>query len=802
MPGRRVQVIVLDEHDTMVAAWDAIEASGREAVAIAHRSPAGPGPTWTVWRCDDLLDLPASLHESGHRHLGPLLSLEDRHPIRTWPEDASPPTIAVLLLDRKGDPVALLLPDDDPTGSTVFESHRPLPPDRAEPAADIPPDGAAGDTPPREPPTGDDGPARSRSPWWRRRTSDDPDGPTRSGDAGTGGGQDGDTGASPPQPGPVPPGPSQESPPPPPRTAPPSPPDASPPSPASPPQPTSRPPPTGPAPMSPPSPPAPTSTPPSGDTSATGDTARGDTTSRDTTSGSEVDLHPHLVAPARVDSGARATITIGVGARPQPDLGSSEAMTFAATPTGEVLLEVLVVAERFTVHGARQQLRVPADDPDVARLTVTIDADDVDTPTTTRIEVQYGQAGTTVGRAWREVVIAPVGADVATPDRGGAVPVASGSGQAPDLTVMAVAGRDDATMLWTFFSPHDVALPDDAVAWTVPADSARDFALQQVLKMARATTSPLSDEEMTGISRVVADALPPAFWEVLAAVAGAVTATGVGPASILLVTDEPWVPWELAATDGDYLPPEVVDADHPAFLGAQFAMGRWLVPQRRGRVESPTLPPPDAHPVTGLALVVGDYAASVNYRPLPEAEAEADTIDSRYPCSRWVATSEQMGRLLSNELDGGAADVLHMACHGAVDPANTQWSGIVLSDDEDHLSPVMIRGSVLPRARRPLVFLNACQVGQGTDGLSDSGSLGAAFVREGAAGFIAPLWEVDDTVASQLAVDFYRDTLDERLPVGEALRRCRQQWTATTPTRLAYVYWGHPRLQLDLQDHG
>ncbi len=353
-------------------------------------------------------------------------------------------------------------------------------------------------------------------------------------------------------------------------------------------------------------------------------------------------------------------------------------------------------------------------------------------------------------------------------------------------------------MVWTFFSPHDVSLPDQAVVWPFEAANARDLALQQVLKMAKATRSPLSDNEMRGLASAVADAMPPAFWQVLADVAAAPTVPSDRRPSLLLVTDEPWVPWELAATGEDYLAPELVDPDVPDFLGAQFAMGRWLVPRQRGRVESPVLPPPTSHDVAGMALVIGDYAASINWRKLPEAQAEGEALAARYPSSRWTATAPDLDRLLDNDLDGRPGDILHMACHGATDPDNLQWSGIILSDDEDRLSPLMIRGSVLPREQRPLVFLNACQVGQGTDGMSDSGSLGAAFVREGATGFVAPLWEVDDALASSMALDFYRDTLDDGCTVGEALRRSRSKWTPTTSTRLAYVYWGHPDLRLHL----
>lgn len=834
MDGNQVlAVAVVDGGDTVGSAIRAVSDDPREVVAIRHRGDTGI--TWTVWQAATIRRL-ATPGISSDRTLADVLDLARRPGITTLDHSTTDVGGAALVLDEAGLPSNLHLPPDNPEGIGVFEDRphqqqvsRPEPspipstepgdsieasgPDgdgRHDDAHDGNGDGAAdgdegggGDS---DGEAGDEAGSDGGGAWWERGPEES-DGPVRGGDwVSTARPTDPfpDVGvAAPPPPPPAAPTPGPTATPPPAVPAPMAPPPAGPPPTA---MPAPEPGPTGSPPLDPPR--MEEAAPDHGDPprQAVPDEdagADGQPPDETATPGDQVRLHPFLDAPERVDGGARATISVGVGAEAQPGLATSgPAMALLATSQGEVVLEVVIVAEGFTVLGARQQLRVPRDHPDATRLAITVQADEVDEPIRTRIEVQYGQDGTLVGRAWREVVVAPPGVAVAGGVDSGAVPVMPGGEVAADLTVMAVAGQAPQTMLWTFFSPLDVDLPDDAVPWDFPTGSARDFALQQVLKMAQATTSPLSDEEMTGISRVVADALPPAFWELLAEVAAIRVGTraedGAGAASILLVTDEPWVPWELAATDSDYLPPEVVDPDLPAFLGAQFPMGRWLVPKRRGRVESPTMPPPASHDVAGLALVIGDYAASRNFRPLPEAEAEGTLLSSRYPSSRWTATSQDLGRLLADEDAEAIVDVLHMACHGTVDAANAQWSGIVLSDDEDRLSPLMIRGAVMPRTRRPLVFLNACQVGQGTDGMSDSGSLGAAFVREGATGFIAPLWEVDDDLASTLAVDFYRDTLEEHLSVGEAMRRSRAKWDPSASTRLAYVYWGHPSLRLHL----
>jgi hypothetical protein len=55
-------------------------------------------------------------------------------------------------------------------------------------------------------------------------------------------------------------------------------------------------------------------------------------------------------------------------------------------------------------------------------------------------------------------------------------------------------------------------------------------------------------------------------------------------------------------------------------------------------------------------------------------------------------------------------------------------------------------------------------------------------------------------VARDLALDFYRYTLEEGLPAAEAMRRLRASFgtpaAADTSTPLAYMFYGHPALHL------
>ena len=104
----------------------------------------------------------------------------------------------------------------------------------------------------------------------------------------------------------------------------------------------------------------------------------------------------------------------------------------------------------------------------------------------------------------------------------------------------------------------------------------------------------------------------------------------------------------------------------------------------------------------------------------------------------------------------------------------------------------------------PFVFLNACQLGASETILGDYAGMAADFLRIGATAVIAPLWKVDDLLASRAAHDFYTK-ISANISVGAAVREMRAQFTnelATQPDTanygsfLAYQYFGHPNLHL------
>src|SRR5258706_1219479 len=78
-------------------------------------------------------------------------------------------------------------------------------------------------------------------------------------------------------------------------------------------------------------------------------------------------------------------------------------------------------------------------------------------------------------------------------------------------------------------------------------------------------------------------------------------------------------------------------------------------------------------------------------------------------------------------------------------------------------------------------------------------------MKGGLGAFMGALWEVDDQLAHDIALDFWKRALpaDGSVgePVGEILRDMRAKYAVKrnnvpVSTYLAYVYYGHPQLRM------
>jgi hypothetical protein len=315
---------------------------------------------------------------------------------------------------------------------------------------------------------------------------------------------------------------------------------------------------------------------------------------------------------------------------------------------------------------------------------------------------------------------------------------------------------------------------------------------------------PLLDVAIRSLGQLISQILPPAFFSALEEV-GALTRPQ--PPSVLIVSAEPYVPWELAWMIHPFEP------NRPAFLGAQAIVGRWL----RGKPETlagddgvarPAVHPPEHIGVERVAVMAAWYKACDGMSRLPEAEAEADALVQSHGCVALPARADQLRDFLNASLRVGAERVefqaLHFAGHGTFDPAMPDASALFLEGGTPVRS-TLFRAARYGGERQPLLFLNACMLGIGGSVYNDMGGFPGNSLRGGFGGVLGSLWEVDDVIAHEFAVEFWRRALPPAPtpgePIGEILRDLRARYVASEDeaplaTYLSYVYYGHPRLRL------
>ncbi|MFY0572986.1 CHAT domain-containing protein [Cystobacter fuscus] len=165
-------------------------------------------------------------------------------------------------------------------------------------------------------------------------------------------------------------------------------------------------------------------------------------------------------------------------------------------------------------------------------------------------------------------------------------------------------------------------------------------------------------------------------------------------------------------------------------------------------------------------------------------------MSRRFRAVRVAGRRQPIMNLLEN---GHNRDVglLHFAGHGKYS-ANNEVSPSRVFLEDGVLQTLEVRNSRmrLGLKSRPLVIFNACEVGAASELLGGIGGWAETFVSERFAGFIAPLWPVQDAHARSAVEHLVGDLLEQRISVGESLRRLREREAKTSPTFLSYVYVG------------
>jgi hypothetical protein len=550
------------------------------------------------------------------------------------------------------------------------------------------------------------------------------------------------------------------------------------------------PPPPGPTP--PPGPAAPEPTPAIGGSGAVGAGGTVAGSSASGASGADHDeatrtSYARLSCPDAVVAETAFAVEVGLAPTPDPHVLSQP----FTVPTGDYTMTIQLMADGMTLAEPGATWRVDLPVTDLAPypvVTVDLIPDAQQEPVrAASIRAMYSIDGNPIGLAIRPVAIvrtAELIAAAPTPTAAPGVDLALPAGQVPpDLTVRierAGPGSGGQLLFQMLAADPSVDTPDAALAVDIGDEPAAD--LQQISgEMQAVEGKPTQFAAMRGIALTIADRMPLEFWDVLREVAA--LHPDRAP-TILFLSAEPYVPWELALVD----PP--LDPSLPPFLSAQATVGRWVLGQRR-----PPLPPPQSLTVHGLAAVSGIYELP-GWQRLVSAEAEAADLVSAHQAVAVAADTAGVLGLLGGK---PPADVIHFAVHGTSGP-DPAADGLILTDGST-LDPIVVLGT--PLKAHPFVFLNACQVGQGQQLLGDQAGLAAAFLSAGASAVIAPLWSIDDALARGIAARFYERALKGE-PPAEIMRTERAAFlddpATVSSTYMAYQYFGHPGLRLEVPD--
>jgi hypothetical protein len=245
--------------------------------------------------------------------------------------------------------------------------------------------------------------------------------------------------------------------------------------------------------------------------------------------------------------------------------------------------------------------------------------------------------------------------------------------------------------------------------------------------------------------------------------------------SLIITSDEPWIPWELVRpTKG-----QQQDSD---FLAAEFAVLRHLP----GTTPSANLTIRSGHIVMpGLDLTMVKQ----------EQETLADLAQNRFVLASPISTT----RGFLDLCHAGNSQLIHIATHGRFQAEDIPLSPIHLEDGEVILQDLnQLRASSVI-AEKPFVFLNACHSGRlGIDLIGPEGWAKRFMKDFGVTAFIGSQWEISDRLAADFSHSLY-EQLGNGVTLGQALFHARQHIRTAqpgNPTWLAYACYGNPDLQI------
>jgi CHAT domain-containing protein len=265
---------------------------------------------------------------------------------------------------------------------------------------------------------------------------------------------------------------------------------------------------------------------------------------------------------------------------------------------------------------------------------------------------------------------------------------------------------------------------------------------------------------------------------------------GDGFRSIHVFSEDPTIPWELM------LPVREDGSEEMDFLGSRFRLARWHFAPSEAQLDRP----PQSMRIQEIVVIAPSYQGAQElryqeteiqalqgipgYRPVPGVMASVRDLFGRFP-----------------------QGIIHFAGHGFVEPIGEGIVEYSIRLEDTNLDLMMWKGLTSSRsAAHPIVFLNACDVGQANRVANFVDGWAPSVLEAGASGYIGSLWPLSDKGAAEFAALFYKNLREDAVARGHAivadalLKTRRQFYQNGDPTYLAYVYYGDPLLRVSWED--
>lgn len=507
--------------------------------------------------------------------------------------------------------------------------------------------------------------------------------------------------------------------------------------------------------------------------------------------------YPRLDAPAEVEPEAIFEVVVGFRAEADPSLDTGEPIVVDNPDLDKSCLVILRAEGADVIGDYYKQLALKQDTAVIFTCRAHVNVAEI------LLSVDYFYDNQPIGLAQRRVRLStappaddnPDDAEVETMLDPMRLPDAA---QYVDLNL--IIHKIGPKLSWELSSHH---LGSPPIIITTELSDPRQFCANLLTGLKTENSrGALAYNILTNIGRKIADEMPSEFFETLQAVYQVIKRIP----TLLILTNEPYIPWELALLD-DPLDP---DPTCPSFLSTQSIIGRWIYHKR-----VPTPPPVSLH-IAQTTVAASDYSDSgqLGYLNLALQE-QADLVAYFHACGLAVTELEMTHEFKAflSRLKGKPGHLLHIAAHGLVDlEANEEYLFLAGNRREKLLPSAMV--PALRKKEPPhftFVFLNACQVGIAGEALGQAAGFPGDLICNGVQGFIAPLWEIHGKDAYHLAKAFYLAAVDQATPLAEFLYKWRhekyKEWLlnndkeAGSTTPMAYIFYGHPRLRLEVSQN-